>query len=91
MYKVIFVGDATMSPYEVTEPGCSIEHWNEEAGATWFQRITDHFRKVVWLNPLPESYWGNGGSLAMTRQLVNHHMYPLTVSGLESAMKQLTK
>ena len=90
-YKVIFVGDATMAPYEVSHPGGSIEHWNEEAGATWFQRITDHFRKVVWINPLPESYWGMGGSLGMTRQLVNDHMYPLTIEGLESAMKQLSK
>jgi uncharacterized protein with von Willebrand factor type A (vWA) domain len=90
-YKVIFVGDATMAPYEISHPGGSIEHWNEEAGATWFQRITEHFRKVVWINPLPESYWGSGGSLGMTRQLVNDHMYPLTVEGLESAMKQLSK
>src|SRR5690554_780856 len=90
-YKVIFVGDATMAPYEISHPGGSIEHWNQEAGATWFQRITDHFRKVVWINPLPEGYWGTGGSLAMTKQLVNHHMYPLTVEGLESAMKHLSK
>ncbi|OZB15328.1 MAG: hypothetical protein B7X58_06645, partial [Marinobacter sp. 34-60-7] len=89
--KVIFVGDATMAPYEITHPGGSIEHWNEEAGATWFQRIHEHFRKVVWLNPLPESYWGSGGSLGITRQLVNEHMYPLTIDGLESAMKQLSK
>lgn len=90
-YKVIFVGDATMAPYEISHPGGSIEHWNEESGATWFQRITDHFRKVVWLNPLPEVYWGQGGSLVMTRQLVNNQMYPLTVEGLEGAMKQLSK
>ena len=90
-YKVIFVGDATMAPYEISHPGGSIEHWNPESGATWFQRITDHFRKVVWLNPLPEAYWGQGGSLAMARQLVDNQMYPLTVEGLEGAMKQLTK
>src|SRR5690554_1630937 len=90
-YKVIFVGDATMAPYEITHPGGSIEHWNEEAGATWMQRITEHFNKVVWLNPLPESYWGTGGSLGITRQLVEDHMYPLTIEGLESAMKQLSK
>jgi hypothetical protein len=90
-YKVIFVGDATMAPYEISHPGGSIEHWNEEAGATWFQRITDHFRKVIWLNPLPENYWGSGGSMGMTRQLVEDRMYPLTLEGLESAMKQLTK
>jgi uncharacterized protein with von Willebrand factor type A (vWA) domain len=90
-YKVIFVGDASMAPYEISHPGGSIEHWNEEAGATWFKRITDHFRKVVWLNPLPESYWGSGGSMGMARQLVNDRMYPLSLEGLESAMKQLTK
>lgn len=90
-YKVIFIGDATMAPYEITHPGGSIEHWNEEAGATWFQRVTDHFRKVVWLNPLPESYWGRGGSLGITRQLVGDHMYPLTIEGLESAMRHLSK
>ena len=90
-YKVIFVGDATMAPYEITHPGGSIEHWNEEAGATWFQRITDHFDKVVWLNPLPESFWNPRGSLAITRQLVNDQMYPLTNEGLEAAMHELSK
>jgi len=90
-YKVIFVGDATMAPYEISHPGGSIEHWNQESGATWFQRITDHFRKVVWLNPLPEAFWAQAGSMAMARQLVDNQMYPLTVEGLEGAMKQLTK
>ena len=90
-YKVIFVGDATMAPYEISHPGGSIEHWNQESGATWFQRITDHFRKVVRLNPLPEAFWAQAGSMAMARQLVDNQMYPLTVEGLEGAMKQLTK
>jgi len=90
-YKVIFVGDATMAPYEISHPGGSIEHWNQESGATWFQRITDHFRKVVWLNPLPEAFWAQAGSMAMARQLVDNQMYSLTVEGLEGAMKQLTK
>lgn len=90
-YKVIFVGDATMAPYEITHPGGSIEHWNEEAGATWFQRITEHFDKVVWLNPLPEAFWNPGGSLAITRQLVGDHMYPLTNEGLEAAMRELSQ
>jgi len=80
-----------MAPYEISHPGGSIEHWNQESGATWFQRITDHFRKVVWLNPLPESFWAQAGSMAMARQLVDNQMYPLTVEGLEGAMKQLTK
>ena len=90
-YKVIFVGDATMAPYEITHPGGSIEHWNEEAGATWFQRITEHFDKVVWLNPLPEAFWNPGGALAITRQLVGDHMYPLTNEGLEAAMRELSQ
>ena len=90
-YKVIFVGDASMAPYEISHPGGSIEHWNEEAGAVWFQRLTDHFNRVVWLNPLPESYWGDGGSLGMTRQLVKGQMHPLTIDGLEGAMRYLSK
>jgi len=90
-YKVIFVGDATMAPYEITHPGGSIEHWNEESGATWFQRLTDHFEKVVWLNPLPEEYWQPRGSLGITRQLVNDQMYPLTIEGLEAAMRELSR
>lgn len=90
-YKVIFVGDATMAPYEVSYPGGSIEHWNEEAGSTWFQRISEHFDKVVWLNPLPEEYWSQGGSLAMIQKLVDHQMYPMSIEGLESAMKYLSR
>ncbi|MEQ6884901.1 VWA domain-containing protein [Salicola sp. Rm-C-2C1-2] len=90
-YKVIFVGDATMAPYEVSHPGGSIEHWNQEAGSTWFQRITEHFSKVVWLNPLPEDHWGQGGSMGMIQKLVGFHMYPMTLEGLESAMRYLSR
>jgi uncharacterized protein with von Willebrand factor type A (vWA) domain len=90
-YKVIFVGDATMAPYEVSYPGGSIEHWNEEAGSTWFQRLTEHFSKVVWLNPLPEDYWGQGGSLGMIQKLVGDHMYPMSLEGLESAMRYMSR
>ncbi|KZY62546.1 VWA domain-containing protein, partial [Oleiphilus sp. HI0066] len=90
-YKVIFVGDAAMAPYEITQAGGSIEHWNEEAGAVWMQRVTDHFDKVVWINPLPENYWGTGGSLGITRELVEDHMYPMSIEGLESAMKYLSR
>jgi hypothetical protein len=89
-YKVIFVGDASMAPYEITQPGGSIEHWNEEAGAVWMQRLKEHFRKVIWLNPMPEDYWGSGGSLGITKQLVEDKMYPLTLEGLEAGMKYLT-
>lgn len=90
-YRVIFVGDASMAPYEITHPGGSIEHWNEEAGAVWMQRITEKFDKVIWLNPLPENYWGEGGSLGITRQLLSDHMYPLTIEGLERGMKFLSQ
>ena len=90
-YRVIFVGDAMMAPYEVTHPGGSVEHWNEEAGATWMQRMADHFDKLVWLNPAPEDHWGNGGSLGAIRTLVNNKMYPMTLSGLEDAMRFLSK
>ncbi len=90
-YKVIFVGDASMAPYEITHPGGSIEHWNEEAGAVWMQRLTDHFEKVIWINPLPEHYWGEGGSLGITRQLLEDKMFPMTVEGLEAGMRFLSR
>jgi len=90
-YKVIFVGDASMAPYEISQPGGSIEHWNEESGAVWMQRLTDHFEKVIWVNPLPEPYWGEGGSLGMAKQLLEDKMYPMTVEGLEAGMKYLSR
>lgn len=90
-YKVIFVGDASMAPYEISHAGGSIEHWNEEPGAVWMQRMKEHFDKLIWINPLPENYWGQGGSLGMTRELVQDHMYPMTVEGLEAGMKFLSK
>jgi uncharacterized protein with von Willebrand factor type A (vWA) domain len=90
-YKVIFVGDASMAPYEITQPGGSIEHWNEEAGAVWMRRLTDHFDKVIWINPLPNDYWGEGGSLGVTKQLLNEHMFPMTVDGLAEGMRYLSR
>ena len=90
-YKVIFVGDAMMAPYEVSHVGGSVEHWNEEPGGVWMQRMADHYDKLVWLNPAPESYWGQGGSLGMIRTIVDDHMYPLTLQGLEAAMRELSK
>lgn len=90
-YKVIFIGDAMMAPYEVTHVGGSVEHWNDEAGAVWLQRLKDKFDKVVWVNPAPESHWGNGGSLGIIKQIFEDEMYPLTLEGLEKAMKQLSK
>ncbi|MBQ0726364.1 MAG: VWA domain-containing protein [Thalassolituus oleivorans] len=90
-YRVIFVGDAMMAPYEVTHAGGSVEHWNEEPGAVWMQRMSDHYEKMVWLNPAPESHWGQGGSLGAIREIVKDKMYPLTLTGLENAMKFLSK
>ncbi|WP_301387511.1 vWA domain-containing protein [Thalassolituus sp. UBA2590] len=90
-YRVIFVGDAMMAPYEVTHAGGSVEHWNEEPGAVWMERMANHFDKLVWLNPAPEDHWGNGGSLGAIRTLVKDKMYPMTLSGLEGAMRFLSK
>jgi uncharacterized protein with von Willebrand factor type A (vWA) domain len=90
-WRAIFVGDATMSPYEVTMPGGSVEHWNEEAGAVWMKRATQQWDKVAWLNPSPERYWSYSASVGMVRELVDDRMYPLTLEGLEKAMRALAK
>jgi uncharacterized protein len=90
-YKVVFVGDAAMSPYEISMAGGSVEHWNREPGAVWLDRVTGHFRKWAWLNPLPESQWGYTQSIAMIRQLFAGKMYPLTLGGLEAAAKELSR
>ncbi|MDC1312290.1 VWA domain-containing protein [Burkholderiales bacterium] len=90
-YKVIVVGDATMSPYEITYPGGSVEHFNEESGAVWLKRILDVYSKVAWINPTPELRWKYHESISITRELVNDRMFGLTLSGLEKAMKQLAK
>jgi uncharacterized protein with von Willebrand factor type A (vWA) domain len=90
-WRAIFVGDATMSPYEVTMPGGSVEHWNEEAGAVWMKRATQQWDKVAWLNPTAERYWNYSASVGMVRELVDERMYPLTLDGLEKAMRALAK
>ncbi len=90
-YKVIFVGDATMSPYEITYPGGSVEHWNEEAGAIWLDRVSGIFKHMVWLNPTAERHWDYTPSVSVIKQLVNDRMYPLTLDGLEKAMKELSR
>jgi len=90
-YKVIFVGDATMSPYEIAYPGGSVEHSNPEAGAIWLQRVLDIYKDSVWINPQPESVWDYHESIRMTRELVGDRMYPLTLDGLDRAMRQLSK
>jgi hypothetical protein len=89
-YKLIFVGDSTMSPYEIAAPGGSVEHWNEEAGAVWFQRLTKVFTHAVWLNPEPQEYWDNTQSIRLTQELLGpDRMFPLTLEGLDRAMRRL--
>jgi uncharacterized protein with von Willebrand factor type A (vWA) domain len=90
-YRVIFAGDASMSPYEITMAGGSVEHWNREPGMVWLNRITGHFRKWVWLNPVKETYWGHTHSIGIIRDLFAGHMYPLTLGGLEAAAKELSR
>ena len=90
-YKLIFVGDASMSPYEIAYAGGSVEHWNEEPGQVWMQRILDIYSKAVWLNPVPEKYWDYTPSIQMMKQLMTDRMYPLTIGGLEDAMKELSR
>lgn len=90
-YKLIFVGDATMSPYEILQPGGSVEYSNAEAGAEWLQRLTHAFPKFAWINPEPQGVWEYRQSVAIVRQLMNHRMFPLTLQGLEEAMRLLGK
>ena len=90
-YKLVFVGDATMSPYEIAYPGGSVEHHNEEAGSEWMQRMLDVYAHAVWLNPQPEERWGYYDSIGMMRQLMGERMYPLTLAGLEEAMRELVR
>jgi hypothetical protein len=88
-YKVIFVGDASMSPYEIAAPGGSVEHYNEEAGSVWMERVASTYQSCVWLNPVPEPEWDFIGSIQMMRQLLGGRMYPLTLEGLDAAMREL--
>jgi uncharacterized protein with von Willebrand factor type A (vWA) domain len=90
-YRAIFVGDATMSPYEITQPGGSIEHQNDEAGAVWMRRIRTAFPRLVWLNPEPMDRWSFTPSLRITRELVDDRMFPLTLAGLDRAISELKR
>jgi len=90
-YKIIFVGDASMSPYEILNPGGSVEHWNEESGEIWMRRLRETYDKCVWLNPVPEDEWQYTQSVSITRQLMEGKMYPLTLGGLEDAMGFLAR
>jgi uncharacterized protein with von Willebrand factor type A (vWA) domain len=88
-YRVIFVGDASMSPYEIMQPGGSVDHWNDEAGSVWMQRITQRWPRHVWLNPEPEDRWNYTASIGIVRQLLGDRMFPLTIAGLDRAIKAL--
>ena len=88
-YKVIFVGDATMSPYEILQPGGSVEYNNAEPGALWLQRLTSAFPKFAWINPEPQGVWQYRQSISIVQQLMSQRMHPLSLAGLEAAMRQL--
>lgn len=90
-YKVIFVGDATMSPYEIVYPGGSVEHTNEETGAVWMQRLLSVYHDAIWINPQPESVWDYHESIRITRDLMGERMFPLTLDGLDRGMRLLSK
>ena len=90
-YKLIFVGDATMSPYEILQPGGSVEYNNDEAGAVWIQRFLEHFKSSVWLNPEPQGVWQYRQSISVIQQIMGNRMHPLTIQGLESAIRYLSK
>ena len=90
-YKVIFIGDASMSPYEIAMPGGSVEHMNEEPGQVWMERLTRTYPAAVWLNPVPENEWDYTQSIRMMRQLMSGRMYPLTLEGLDRAMRELVR
>jgi len=90
-YKVVFVGDASMSPYEILQPGGSVEHWNEEAGELWMRRVQEVYDKVIWINPVPEDEWQYTQSVTIANQLLEGHMYPLTLKGLEDGMAYLSR
>jgi len=91
-YRVVFVGDATMSPYEVTYPGGSVEHWNEEPGALWLQRVCNVYERMVWLNPTPRAHWDHTASIQVVREIIGpQRMFPLTIEGLDGAMRELSR
>ncbi len=88
-YRLIFVGDAAMSPYEILMPGGSVEHWNEEPGRAWLDRLTTHYRRSAWLNPTPEGGWAHTQSIGVVRQLMAGRMFPLTPDGIEAMTREL--
>ncbi|GJE38235.1 vWA domain-containing protein [Methylobacterium persicinum] len=90
-YRLVFVGDASMSPYEIAAPGGSVEHWNEEPGAAWLGRLLDHFPRAAWLNPIPDTHWAYTQSIGMVQRLMAGRMFPLTLEGLDAAARALVR
>ena len=90
-HKVVLVGDASMSPYEIEKEGGSVERWNDEAGETWLRRLLDAYPKAVWLNPVPEKYWGGTTSIGMIRRLMEERKFPLTLADIDRGMRELTR
>jgi uncharacterized protein len=90
-HKIVLVGDASMSPYEIDREGGSVERWNDESGETWMRRVLDFYPKAVWLNPVPEKYWGGTTSIGMIQAIMEHRMFPLTIEGIDRAMRELTR
>jgi uncharacterized protein with von Willebrand factor type A (vWA) domain len=90
-HKVVLVGDASMSPYEIEKEGGSVERWNDESGETWLRRLLDAYPKAMWLNPVPEKYWGGTTSIGMIRRLMEDRMFPLTLDGIDRGMRELTR
>ena len=89
--KCIFVGDASMSPYEIAYPGGANEHWNAEAGSVWLQRAREQWSSNLWINPVPEKYWAYTHSIQMIQEIFENRMVPMTLSGLEQGMRELTR
>ena len=90
-YKLIFVGDATMSPYEIVQPGGSVEHFNDEAGGAWMQRLLAHYPRAAWLNPSPRHAWAHTQSIGLMHELMEARMYPLTLGGLDEMARALSR
>ena len=90
-YKLILMGDATMSPYEIAHSGGSVEHWNEESGETWMRRLVRTYPNVVWFNPMPQDRWRYFPTIGTISEIVDGRMYPLTVEGLDDAMHSLSR
>ena len=90
-HKIVLVGDASMSPYEIDREGGSVERWNDESGETWMRRVLDFYPKAVWLNPVPEKYWSGTSSIGMIQAIMEQRMFPLTIEGIDRAMRELTR